>query len=68
MIALHNFSSHPVTVSVRLKNVSEGDVLVDLFVDNEVVELDGRGGATFQLDGYGYRWYRVLRTGGKRLG
>ena len=68
MIALHNFSSHPVSVSVRLKNVGDGDELIDLFVDNEVVEIDGRGGATFQLDGYGHRWYRVLRGGGKRLG
>ena len=68
MIALHNFSGKPVTVSVRLKDVTDEDALVDLLVDNEVVELDGRGGATFQLDGYGYRWYRVLRSSGKRLG
>ncbi len=68
MIALHNFSSEPATVAFRLKEVNAGDVLVDLLVDNNEIELDGRGGATIQLDGYGYRWYRVIRPSGKRLG
>jgi glycosidase len=68
MIALHNFSGTPVSVGLRVPQVTEGDVLVDLLVDNEVIELDGRGGTTIQLDGFGYRWYRVIRPGGKRLG
>jgi hypothetical protein len=68
MIALHNFSGDPASVSVRVPNVTEGDVLVDLLVDNAQIELDGRGSATIQLDGYGYRWYRVIARDGKRLG
>lgn len=68
MIALHNFSGDPASVTVRVPNVGEGDVLVDLLVDNAQIEVDGRGEATIQLDGYGYRWYRVITRGGKRLG
>ena len=67
MIALHNFSANPATVSIRLKQVTDDDVLVDLLTDDKQIELDGRGGAAIQLDGYGYRWYRVLRRSGKRL-
>ena len=33
MIALHNFSGDPASVSVRVPDVAAGDVLVDLLVD-----------------------------------
>jgi trehalose synthase len=68
MIALHNFSANPASVRVTVPELSPDDVLVDLLVDSQSVELDDDGTATFQLDGYGYRWYRVLPREGKRLG
>jgi hypothetical protein len=68
MLALHNFSPLPASVTFTVPEALDDDVLVDLLVDNEVVTLDGHGSATIQLDSYGYRWYRVIRTGGKRLG
>ena len=67
MLALHNFSADPCTVRFRVADVEEGDVLVDLLVDGRVAELED-GFATVQLDGYGYRWLRVIRPTGKRLG
>ena len=68
MIALHNFSGKPASVAFEVPNVSDDDVLVDLLVDNQILELGARGATTIQLDGYGYRWYRVIRPSGKRLG
>ncbi len=68
MIALHNFSGNPVSVSLRVPDTEPGDELVGLIVGNETVELDDRGTTTIQLDGYGYRWYRVINPTGKRLG
>jgi trehalose synthase len=68
MVALHNFGSNPVSVTFDVENVGTDDVLVDLLVDNEVVSIGKKGSVTLQLDGYGYRWYRVIRPTGKRLG
>jgi glycosidase len=68
MIALHNFSGNSVSVTIQVPDADEHDVLVDLLVDSQVVELDEKGATTMQLDGYGYRWYRVIRPSGKRLG
>lgn len=68
MVALHNFGDAPVTVDLTVPDASAAHQLVDLLVDGQVVELDERGVASIALDGYGYRWLRVLDPEGKRLG
>jgi trehalose synthase len=68
MVALHNFGEHPVTATVTVPESGAEQRLVDLLVDGLVVDLDERGRATVALDGYGYRWFRVLGGAGKRLG
>ena len=40
--------------------------LVDLLEDGRTA-LDGRGRAEIALDGYGYRWLRLVRPGDRRL-
>ena len=68
MVAVHNFSGDPATVTFRLSDVEADDVLVDLLVDGQVLSLESDGSATIAMDGYGYRWLRVIRPSGKRLG
>jgi trehalose synthase len=68
MVALHNFSGEPASVTFRVPGAHDEDVLVDLLVDDRVVELDARGTAKIQLDRFGYNWYRLIRPTGKRLG
>jgi hypothetical protein len=41
---------------------------VDLLVDGKNVEIDAKGAVTVPMDGYGYRWFRVIGPTGKRLG
>jgi glycosidase len=68
MIALHNFGSDPATVEFVVRDAGSDDVLVDLLVDGQEVQLAADGSATIAMDGYGYRWLRVIRPAGKRLG
>jgi trehalose synthase len=66
MIAVHNFSSEPASIRIRVADEPEGAVLSDL-LETETMELTARGHVTIELDGYGYRWLRVLRPGDQRL-
>ena len=62
MIALHNLGAEP--VSVPLGKLDEPDTA-------ELVDLLGRDryavGADIDLEGYGYRWLRIVREGDRRL-
>ena len=68
MVAIHNFSPNPASVSFTLEGVTETHELVDLLVDGQVLAPGPGGAITVQLDGYGYRWLRVIDPDGKRLG
>ncbi|MBX9471296.1 alpha-amylase family protein [Microcella sp.] len=66
MIAVHNFSSHPQTVSITVPDV-EGPVQLVELLDDGRVETDGRGRVELELQGYGARWLRVHRSDDLRL-
>jgi trehalose synthase len=68
MVALHNFSDDGVTVDFPVPGAGSGYHLVDLLVDGRNLELDDAGRASCAMDGYGYRWFRVIGPEGKRLG
>ncbi|MCU1514026.1 MAG: treS, partial [Microbacteriaceae bacterium] len=68
MVALHNFSGEGTTVTFRLRDVTTDEVLVDLLVDGQSIVISDDGSATIALDGYGYRWLRLIHPAGKRLG
>lgn len=68
MVLLHNFRSAATTVAFRLDDVHPGDQLIDLLADDRILLPDDDGGLSVPLDGYGYRWLRVLKPGGRRLG
>jgi hypothetical protein len=66
MIAVHNFSGESTSISIRVTDEPEGTVLSDL-LERKTTELSARGNVTLEIDGYGYRWLRVLRPGDQRL-
>ena len=68
MVALHNFSADPASVRFTLPDCDDGDQLVDLLVDGRTERLRSHGEVSMDLPGYGYRWLRVIRPSGKRLG
>jgi glycosidase len=66
MIAVHNFSSEPASIRIRVADEPEDAVLSDL-LETGTTELSARGHVTLDLEGYGFRWLRVLRPGDRRL-
>jgi hypothetical protein len=68
MVAVHNFSSEPVSTTFTVPDASAGTVLVDLLDDDRTESLDENGSVSLSLEAYGYRWLRVLNPGEKRLG
>ncbi|WP_411699002.1 alpha-amylase family protein [Conyzicola sp.] len=68
MIAVHNLSAEPTAVTLRLTDLDEQHRLVDLLLDGSVTTPTPNGTTELTLDGYGYRWLRVLPPGSKRLG
>jgi maltose alpha-D-glucosyltransferase / alpha-amylase len=59
VLLMHNLSQDRCRVSVDLTPEEKGE-LIDLF-GNQVYPLETGGSRTFELDGYGYRWFRVRR-------
>ena len=66
MVALHNLAAEPVTVPLTLAGCDGQSRLSDLLADGTTA-LDERGHADIALEGYGYRWLRVLRPGDRRM-
>jgi trehalose synthase len=66
MVALHNFGPHPVSVPVTIPDTDASTRLVDLLGGSHV-ELSDSGSAEVELEGYGYRWLRVLDAESRRL-
>ncbi|BCI55336.1 alpha-amylase [Mycolicibacterium litorale] len=63
MVALHNFGPDRCMVPIQIEDAPEGSTLVDLLDGLSVHELDPKGRLEIGLDGYGYRWLRLLRPG-----
>jgi maltose alpha-D-glucosyltransferase/alpha-amylase len=57
VLALHNFTPHERDATLRLDDGCTA--LVDLLSDRR---HEASGDVTFRLEGYGYRWYRVIRS------
>ncbi len=66
MVAVHNLGPHGCTVPLTLDDCSGEHVLVDLLQD-ATTALDDRGRVELALEGYGYRWLRVVAPGSRRL-
>jgi trehalose synthase len=66
MIALHNLGPEPTVVDLVLDDVTDSDELVDLLTSG-TARCAADGTVSFTLEGYGYRWLRVLSKDSKRL-
>ena len=66
MIAVHNLSPEPRTVPLKLTDCEPGSHLVDLLQEGQT-EIDETGRVEVAMDGYGYRWLRVVQPEGRRL-
>jgi trehalose synthase len=66
LVALHNLSPDSCTVPLRLDDCDDTVHLVDLLRAGST-PLDAEGCAELTLDGYGYRWLRVMSNNTRRL-
>jgi len=65
LVALHNLGPEPLSVPLQLTG-DEGTVLTDLLCDGQTpLPADGR--VELHVEGYGFRWLRVVRRGDRRL-
>ena len=65
-IALHNLGPDTCTVPLRLGPCTEGTRLVDQLAP-DTTELERTGRVELELEGYGYRWLRVVAPDDRRL-
>jgi glycosidase len=66
LVALHNLCPEPRTVPLTLEGCDSSHRLVDLLQAGEEPVSD-RGTAEIALEGYGYRWLRVVAQDSRRL-
>jgi hypothetical protein len=63
---VHNLSPVSCTVPLQLEHCDESFHLVDLLME-AVTRLDAKGRVEIPLEGYGYRWLRVMSKDSRRL-
>lgn len=66
LVALHNLSPEPRTVPLKLEDCGPDHRLADLLKAGST-PVDDSGRVELQLDGYGYRWLRVIGPDSRRL-
>ena len=66
LVAVHNLAAEPCTVPLRLDGCDATHRLEDLLREC-TTPLSDAGGAELALEGYGYRWLRVVAEGSRRL-
>jgi hypothetical protein len=66
LVAVHNLSPDACDVPIQLEGCGSRHRLEDLLREG-TTRLDDEGRATLVLDGYGYRWLRVVADGSRRL-
>ena len=67
LVALHNLAPTSCTVPLTVEGCDSSHHLVDLLHEDVAVALDDRGRAEVPLEGYGYRWLRLMSPDTRRL-
>ena len=67
LVAVHNLANEGRAVTFALDDCPEGTVLADLLENGWSTRAGSAGRVELTLDGYGYRWLRVLAAGDRRL-
>ena len=66
LVAVHNLGPEPRTVPLSLEDCDTGHRLEDLLV-TQTTPVGEDGAVELTLDGYGYRWLRVVGPDSRRL-
>lgn len=66
LLSMHNLSADGISVPITLDGCDQTHRLVDL-LDVGETRLDASGRAELTLEGYGYRWLRLVAEGSRRL-
>jgi trehalose synthase len=66
LIAVHNLGTDAVTVPITVSDAETDCELVDLLAQG-VTTIEKDGTCELTLEGYGYRWLRLVRPGDRRL-
>jgi trehalose synthase len=66
MVAVHNLGAEPRTVSLTLEGCDETHRLTDLLREGST-PVSEKGQVELALEGYGYRWLRVVGPDSRRL-
>src|SRR3954451_6273167 len=67
IVAVHNLSPDSCTVPLRLEGCGSSDHLEDLLQQCEDTPIDDHGRLEVALEGYGYRWLRLMPRDSRRL-
>jgi hypothetical protein len=67
LVAVHNLSPESCTVSLTLEGCDTNHLLLDLLQDADGCEIDDRGRVELAMEGYGYRWLRLMSRDNRRL-
>jgi trehalose synthase len=67
LVVVHNLAPTSCTVSLTLDGCDGDDHLVDLLQHSDPTAIDDRGHVELTLDGYGYRWLRLLSPTSRRI-
>jgi len=67
LLAVHNLGPESISVPLKLADCDDSHRLDDLLGRAAPTLLDAAGTATLQLEGYGYRWLRIIPVGSRRL-
>lgn len=67
LVAVHNLAGEGRAVTVDLDDCPEGAVLVDLLEDGWSTRTGPRGRLDLTLDGFGFRWLRIVGPDERRL-
>jgi trehalose synthase len=67
VVAVHNLGAESRTVPLALDGCDSTHHLLDLLQDSGSVQIDDRGRLELTVDGYGYRWLRLMSRDSRRL-
>lgn len=67
IVAVHNLGPEGCTVPLALDDCDSSHHLLDLLASSDDIAIDDRGRVEITLEGYGYRWLRLMTRGSRRL-
>jgi trehalose synthase len=67
IVALHNFGPASATVEFTIDGCDADTELVHLLHDEPIAHPDDKGRVQIALEGYGYRWLRIMSPDERRL-